>query len=314
MKSKEIKSLVVRFGQGLDYFQLTFGAKAGRRRELSLGECLAVADSDPAFLWNLATSEALGGRPLPPFVCSSAALRTNSYFLCPDHPDVHVAVVHAWGFPKMKTRRDFLRALFCCPDISLEGIGQECGLETDEVRLLGQLRWNFRDRVNEPAYVAQLLYPNTRFPGQAMRLREQEDVGLRLCRLGYEQGFRAVLKAAGPCLLEDGRAMVQASAQKTSSSAVLRAGLGFDMGLTEKRSNPELALAHEMGLLATPDQIWTTDDLSAMSLSRSMNECFMALMRPGLDRRVAVQLGLSEAECKLTADGRAAVETNPAAN
>ena len=36
---------------------------------------------------------------------------------------------------------------------------------------------------NEPAYVAQLLYPNTRFPSQAMRLREQEDVGLRLCRL-----------------------------------------------------------------------------------------------------------------------------------
>ena len=117
-----------------------------------------------------------------------------------------------------------------------------------------------------------MLYPNTRFPGPATRVREQEDVGLRLCRLGYEQGFRAVLKAAGPCLLEDGLAMVQASAQKTSSLAVLRAGLGFDMGLTEKRSNPELALAHEMGLLATPDQVRTTDDLSAMSLSRSMNE------------------------------------------
>ena len=86
MKSKEIKNLVFRFGQGLDYFQLTFGAKACRRRELSLGECLALVDSDPAFLWNLATSEALGGRPLPPFVCSLAALRTNSYFLCPDHP------------------------------------------------------------------------------------------------------------------------------------------------------------------------------------------------------------------------------------
>jgi hypothetical protein len=51
-----------------------------------------------------------------------------------------------------------------------------------------------------------------------------------------------------------------------------------------------------------------------VSLSRCMHECFMAVMRPGLDRRVAVQLGLSEAECKLTAEGRAAVETNPAAN
>ena len=32
MKSKEIKSLVLGFGQGLDYFQLTFGAKAGQGR------------------------------------------------------------------------------------------------------------------------------------------------------------------------------------------------------------------------------------------------------------------------------------------
>jgi hypothetical protein len=294
MRGKEIRNLVLRLDADHDYFQLASRGKGGKRRILTLAERLAMADSDPAFLWNLASTQALAGQPLPVFVYNSAALRANCFLLYPDHPDVAVAVVQSWGLPQMKPKRNLLRALYCCADISLEGIAEQCGLDVDEVRLYEQLRWNFRDRVNEPLYIAQLLYPNTRFPAQKQRPIEQQDVGLRLCRLGYEDGFRAVLKAAGTDLLEDGLEALQAGTQKALNSVTVRAGLGVQMRLTSKADNPELSLAQELDSMAAPDPARSGDALSAMSVALNVNNRFLAFMQPDLDRRLALQRGLEE--------------------
>jgi hypothetical protein len=294
MRGKEIKAVVRLLDQDRDYFQLESKGKAKRRRELSLAERLAMADSDPAFLWNLAVTDALAGHPLPSFVCNSSALRANCFYLYPEHPDIHIAVVQSLGLPRMKPRRNLLRALICCADISLEGIAQACGLEVDEVRLYSELRWNFRDRVREGLYLAELLYPATRFAGPKVRALEQADAGLRLCRLGYEKGYRPVLQAAGPDRLEESPRQMADGARKISGSIIMRAGLGFDMGLTSSESNWELKLAQQTKLLSVEKLGQPTDDLSAMSVSTACYTSFMRIMQPELERRVAFQQGLME--------------------
>jgi hypothetical protein len=286
MKRKEIKQIVLGLNRDRDYFYLESRGKARRRRELSLAECLAMADSDPSFLWNLSVSDALAGRSLPSFVCSSAALRANCFYLYPEHPDTAIAVVASLGLPRVKPRRNLLRALSCCLDISFEGIAQECGLEVDEVRLFNELCLNFRDRVGDKLYVAQLLYPETRFGLEAV------DMGLQLCRLGYERGYSAVLQAAGPDRLEESPTQAAEGAGGIADALVARSRLAFYMGLRGKESNPELELARQLKLLTVVESRRSTDDLTAMSMGRAINESCMRIMKPDIDRRLAAQLGL----------------------
>jgi len=158
-----------------------------------------------------------------------------------------------------------------------------------------------------------LLYPETRFPGANVRRLEETDAGLRLCRLGYEKGYRAVLQAAGPDLLEESPALTAECARKTSGLIVIRAGLGFGMGLTSATTNPELVLAQELKLLGPLDTGAPKDALSAMSLSMSIYESFMGIMRPEAERRVALQRGVieePETEPAKPADGTGTGQTD----
>jgi hypothetical protein len=157
-----------------------------------------------------------------------------------------------------------------------------------------KLRWNFRDRVREGLFLAELLYPETRFAGPKVRRLEQADAGLRLCRLGYEKGYRPVLQAAGPDLLEESPTQGADAARKISSSIIVRAGLGFDMGLTSSESNCELKLAQQTKLLSVEELGQSTDALSAMSVSTACYTSFMRIMQPDLERRLAFQQGLVE--------------------
>ena len=91
MKTDAIRRLVLRLPPESPYFPVAFRHEPEQQKHSSLAERLAVALSDPSFLWNLAASYAAAGQPLPSFVCNSAALRANCFLLVPNHPDYRVA-------------------------------------------------------------------------------------------------------------------------------------------------------------------------------------------------------------------------------
>jgi hypothetical protein len=289
MNADAIRQLVFRLPPESPYFRAAFRNQPEKTRNLNLAQRWAVALNDPAFLWNLSFRYAEAGLPLPSFVWNSAALRANCFLLYRDHPDYHVAIAQSLNLPQMRAGRDLLRALLCCRDLTLEQIAEMCQLPLDVVRLFSELFWNFRDRVDDPIYVTQLLFRHTRFPGA----QEQADPGLRLVRLGYQKGAQAVLQAAGLATLAN-KCETAAVNGQIHSALVSHAALGLDLGLTNEDDNPALAPALQLLLRERAKQGpgLDADDLrglGGMSLGRSIMETFLEKTRPDIEHQIALQ-------------------------
>jgi len=293
MKAHAIQQIVFSLPPESPYYRRAFRNEPERLRDSNLAERLAIADSDPAFLWNMASAYAAEGMQLPSFVCNSAALRANCFLLEPGHPDYHLARVQSLSLPQMRPSRDVLRGMVCDLDAPLEEVAELCHWALDEVRLFSELCWNFRDRAHEPMYVAQLLYKHTRFPGAAKKEVEEAGPGLRLVRLGYQKGAQAVLRAAGlaPMAIEQKTQDIHGQIQR---ELLRQAVLGLDMGLTTAKDNPALLRVIQL-MLHEKDQPGTglDDDairgLEGMSMGRSLTETFLEIVGPDVQRQLRLQ-------------------------
>jgi hypothetical protein len=279
-------------------FRHLFRKDPGKFDNSSQAERLAALNYDPALGWHLASSCASEGETLPPYICRSALLRANAFLLDPDHPDYRVAMAQSLALPEAAAARDLLWALLASEDLSLEAVAEIYQCELDLVRLVDQLFWNLRDRRKEPGYVAQILFRHTRFPGKADRKHEQMQAGLRLIRLGYEKGSRAVLQAAGALALIDENVTPEVLAAEITRTILSRSAIAFDMGLETKLQGQALQLV----LQATKQQAMQPADedrrrgLAGMSLSMAISESFERMMRPELERRLAMQRGIEIGE------------------
>ncbi|MHC1767260.1 MAG: hypothetical protein AB9869_23765 [Verrucomicrobiia bacterium] len=302
MTSDEIRRLVHQLPPDCPYYALrAFRNDPDRVRNSTLADRLAVALSDVAFGWNVGAAYAEAGLDTPPFITESAIVRATGWLLYPDSWDVAVAEAQALNMPDSRTQRDLLRALLCCRDATLEQIADQCRIDPDVLGLFSELFWNVR--LNEPLFVAQLLYRDTRFPARADQELEHADSGLRLYRLGYERGMSAVMRAAGPHLMDDGQGNTRSLLEGVERELLIQAGFGLVQGLVTSEENPALGLAMPL-LLANrktgPERQLDDDSrrgLAGMSLAMAINESFMRIMRPALERRLAVQRGI-EAEKK----------------
>jgi hypothetical protein len=86
MSGKEIKHLVLGLEADHDYFQLTSRVKGGKRRPLVLAERLAMADSDPAFLWNLASIRLWPVSHCPPLCITLQPCEPTAFSFIPAIP------------------------------------------------------------------------------------------------------------------------------------------------------------------------------------------------------------------------------------
>jgi len=294
MTGEEIKELGLGLPKDSPYFRRAFRNDPGKSSNSILAERLAAVSFNPSLGWDLATEYADEGLALPSFVCRSALLRANAFLLCPDHPDYRIAVAHSLDLPDTTAARDLLWALLACEDLTLEGVAAHYQCDLDLVRLVDQLFWNVRDRRKESGYIAQILYKKTRFPSEADRKQEEAQAGLRLIRLGYEKGSLAVLQAAGPSTLVEENVTPEMLAAQITRTILSRSKIALEMGLETRVQ----AQALQLVLQAAKQQVRRSDDedrrrgLAGMSLSCSVNESFMRIMRPDLERRLALQMGL----------------------
>lgn len=295
MKEPEIRLLAEQLPPDCPYFRQAFRHNPAKLRNSTLATRQAAALNDVALGWNLASSYAEAGLDTPPFITQTAVVRANCKLLYPDCKDAAVTNAEVFNTPEFKPRRNLLQALLCCPGTSVQDIAGQCHIDPDVLSLFEQLFWNVRDRLEEKLYINQLLYKNTRFPGPGVRDQEQADPGLRLCRLGYEKGITAVLHAAGVLRLEDGQGDTRRLYEDLEQKLLLQASLGVAQGLVSPAGNPCLPSAMKLQLAKMrqkPEEELDEDarrGLAGMSLSMAVTESFMRLVKPDLDRRLALQ-------------------------
>ena len=159
-------------------------------------ERFALALHDPAFAWSFVEAHLKTGKWLPDTICEWPMIQAFAagFFRVSEPLIMEVASLRS---PARWQERDWLDALLLTADSTTADIATLLRLSAEVVEAYTTLFWNVRDRRDEPAYMAQLLYPEGR-PAAARNARP-DTIGdrLRLLRAGVEGGRAAVLALAG---------------------------------------------------------------------------------------------------------------------
>lgn len=132
--------------------------KTTRARDINRS---AVASFDPAFGWNYATAWVSAGVEMTDNVQElflQAAYEFEARGVM--NRDIYAAleITH----PSRYHQRALLNSYLIIEDLPLDKIVALTGLRMQTVHWYEQLFFNVRDRMNEPAYISHLIYPDTR--------------------------------------------------------------------------------------------------------------------------------------------------------
>ena len=124
-------------------------------------ERVSRAVMDPAFGWNFVKAFAeqkqqLLGCALPTSFWSAWSLEVNG------HLEKHLGQALMLRQPGMKMKRALLEALLIMPDVTLERIASISCLSVKAVKIYSELWFDVRERFDDAAYIAGIVYPETR--------------------------------------------------------------------------------------------------------------------------------------------------------
>lgn len=131
-----------------------------------------------------------------PLIIDEEILMDAYYFLkFNKHKDY---IIHAISLthPMYKNMEDSLKALLITDD-SFTKISSITGLPENVLRAYEQLFFNIRDRRQESLFIANIVYPNTKFIEMSDNYLKVEDPGKILLRSGYNNGSDDVIFFSG---------------------------------------------------------------------------------------------------------------------
>jgi hypothetical protein len=95
----------------------------------------------------------------------------------------------------LPSRQHFSSTIKSCllvEGITYEEISEKLGIELDTVRAFDQLFFNVTDRIKEALWLADVVYPETRFVEAMDNYHKNESFSMMLQRAGYNNGIEAV--------------------------------------------------------------------------------------------------------------------------
>ena len=116
-----------------------------------------------------------------------------------DHPSV-VPVIDAWNIKSgeaNRATRAVLNAALIAGDATIEAVAAALNLPVNTVEAYEVLFFNVIDRKEDPMYLRNIAYPETRLVETLDHYLEETDPDTLLLRIGYNQGLQQVLLAAG---------------------------------------------------------------------------------------------------------------------
>ena len=152
---------------------------------------------DPAFGFHFIRSFVEAGRQLPSSVCDKALLLAYWWHTAGGPEDPGVSEALRIGLPWNTRMQDVLQALLLIPDLKSEVICRLVTITPEALRLYIDLFFNVIDRRNEPDYIRQLVYPETRRVTIKEDYLDSESNAFLLRRVAYEKGLEAVKRLAG---------------------------------------------------------------------------------------------------------------------
>src|SRR5436190_16597637 len=123
-------------------------------------ERIRFALSDPMFGWNYAMSYTIADQDMP-VDFHFFPVRYAYYWKRFGAENDHVEEAHALTHPSEFRIRNVLQALLLCADVTFEKIGQLLNLSIETVEAYECLFFNVRDRLDDRANIASIVFPGT---------------------------------------------------------------------------------------------------------------------------------------------------------
>lgn len=164
-------------------------------------------------------------------------------------------IIHAISFthPSNKNMEDALKAAIISSH-SFEDISRIYGLPVGMIKAYEQLFFNVRDRKNEALFIANLVYPHTKFVELNENYLKEEDKGRLLMRSAYNNGLEDAAYFIGlknmENLMVSGMSSVDAASQLESAIMVNGLFLARNGGMNAKTSG----LGQAKGILIAAKQ------------------------------------------------------------
>jgi len=160
---------------------------------------------NPAFGWHVVEclSDSNGDFPIFPLGKLTWLFRALLWKTHPelygDHPSV-VPVIDAWNIKSgeaNRATRAVLNAALIAEDATIEAVAAALNLPVNTVEAYEVLFFNVIGRKENPMYLRNIAYPETRLVETLEHYLEETDPDTLLLRIGYNQGLQQVLLAAG---------------------------------------------------------------------------------------------------------------------
>jgi hypothetical protein len=176
--------------------------------------------SDPAFGWHFVESFIVTGRAYPLGAFDRPLLQTYYWHTQKSYYDRSIVEAKAIALPQSQIR-DVLEAMLLIPKLKLGEICRELAISLSALRTYTELFFNVVDRRNEPDYIRQLVYPETRRVLLKENYLDQVSTTYLLRRVAYEHGLEALQYVAG-FRSTYGQGIPAAEAAKRLESEILR--------------------------------------------------------------------------------------------
>jgi len=170
------------------------------------------------------------GVPMDPTINEESLHLAYNYMKCTDTEHQHFMTAYAlhMNHPQSGVLGSLVRAYLICPDISYQKISSDLKVPVAAVRLFEELFFNVRDRMDEPAYIHGVVFPETRMPIMRPGYGDREDPRLIVLRMAYDHGIE-------PAMAVSGRRSAMTQEHNSSDSALRVEGSIMSTALTQAR-------------------------------------------------------------------------------
>jgi len=250
---------------------------------------LALALNDPKFGWNFLKALREDGLRLPLGVFDRQLLQADAYLASGSDDEMVEALLIF--HPRNARAASLLKALLICRDVTLENIAIWMNLPFEVVMICNELLFNVRDRLDEPAYIAQLLNPDGfRFTTDT----SNED--LRLLRAGATHGAREVIRltrigATGSS--QSSKDLYSEFENETMETAItcLRHGGAADCARPVVATAKTLLVAQKRMQQDQPSASSVIDPLEDISNYHPVQEWLMKMQAPAFEAMLQSNMG-----------------------
>lgn len=239
------KSQIVRMAkllpEGCTYLRsLPSATRLADRVTDRLVDRLVFCTQDPDFGFRFVQAHVEMGVRMDPVITEESLHLAYNFMTNTDTEEQHFLVAYAvhMSHPQGGPLGNLMRSHLICPEISYQQISRVLKVPIKCVRLFEELFFNVRDRMDEPAYINGVVFPETRMPIMRPGYGDREDPRLIVLRLAYDHGI-------GPAMAVSGQRSAMTQEHNSSDSALRVEGSIMSTALTQARIG--IGSSHALG-------------------------------------------------------------------